>query len=274
MRRSIGRALPNAENGLAQAVARQRVHVPRNGHHELVPNRNLLLRGKRLLQEASICQRCQQPHGVEVFQSHQSEHGWSQRAESSFIIAAVMPDGLVERRKEPLVRRAEDHQVAAGQQVRGSTRHLSRIIVDVFQHVHIEDRVKSFVGLHVGNRPHAHLTATGQDPPVDRFSQPGGQGRVRLNAQPQTVPRTGQHLSASPQARPHFQHSVTQISNHTPTNISLPIRRRGKQIQFGADVAVSAHRRGLVLERSDIRVRAPQARSPKVISLPDTSVAH
>ena len=74
-------------------------------------------------------------------------------------VATMVPDGAIERAVEPLVRGRENDELAAGAQVRRRARGLAAVVVDVLEHVDVEDRVEQPVGGHLGQRRRARLDA-------------------------------------------------------------------------------------------------------------------
>jgi hypothetical protein len=53
-----------------------------------------------------------------------------------------VPDGSIERRKEPLVRGRKDDEVTARPKVRCSSIQFFAVVIDMLQYVNVDDRIE------------------------------------------------------------------------------------------------------------------------------------
>ena len=104
----------------------------------------------------------------------------------------MVADRLVERREEPLMGRREGDDVPAGPEVPGGPGDLGGVVLDVLEHVHVEDRVEGLRRVEPLERADPDLAAErGSEPGADSSSSRPARAGVGLQADPSTLDPPG-----------------------------------------------------------------------------------
>ncbi len=76
-------------------------------------------------------------------------------------VASIVPDRFVKRGEEPLVRRCQHNQIPARRELSRRQRQLCVVVRDVFEHVHIKNRIIKIILIEVRQRANPNAAAVG-----------------------------------------------------------------------------------------------------------------
>ena len=237
---NAARASPDAEDRLPRRVAEHRVDDPRDRDHEPVPEGDLRGVGIDVPEQQAIAERGEQPDRVEVAQPDQLQVGGGQRAEGLLGVASIVADRPVERREEPLVGRREGDDVPARPEPLGGAGDLGRVVLDVLQDVHVEQRVES--PPRPAGRPGCRPDLAALGSRRSRSSSSAGRrARRRAPGRPIGAGRPGRAAGSSRPARRRPPARRAEVRSTRSPEVRLPAPRGGEQVEFGADVGVIRH---------------------------------
>jgi hypothetical protein len=148
----------------------------------------------------------------------------------------MVSDGFVERREKKLMRRREDDKMAAGFKVACGGRDLAGVVLDMLEHVNVNDRVEILIRWQLGYRLADNFAAGGQlavrDPPADK---PGHFG-IGLEAYPPFFASRAQRFGRSSDTRAYLKYSLSKVRRYQPAVIILPVSGVAKQFELIANV--------------------------------------
>ncbi len=155
-----------------------------------------------------------------------------------------MPDGLIERAVQVVERRHQDQQVATGcQQIEG-TAQFALAVLDVLDHVEIEDGVEALVRRERGGGSvdPACLAQLWMPHALRHLAQKACIGLKERPFVHTFVPQVGR---VHAHARAGLQHAAVHVRGELACEIALPIGRMAEQVEFLADVIdlLSGHAR-------------------------------
>ena len=158
-------------------------------------------------------------------------------------VAAEVADCPVERREQPLVGRREGDDVPAGAEVPGGPGDLGGVVLDVLEHVHVEDRVEGLRLVEPLERADPDLATARERAGADLVHEPAGEGRVGLQADPSTLDPPAEDAGRPAQPGADLQDVHAQIRGELVAEVRLPVPRRREQVELGTDVGIGGRHR-------------------------------
>ena len=117
--------------------------------------------GMATFKHQTIAERCEHTHRIHVRQPDERKVLGCRVAQRSLRVASIVSDRFVERGEEPLVCRCQDNQMPAPRELTRRQLELRAVVRDVFEHVHIENRIKLILLIEVSQRADSNVAAVG-----------------------------------------------------------------------------------------------------------------
>lgn len=227
---------PDREQRSAQAVAQKPIDPAGAADEDPVPEPDMRESGLRATEQELVDGRGQQPERVQHDQAlpHQPRRG--EPDEGVPRVSTVVADGAVELGEQPWPGRRQHHEHAARPQQAGGTRDFSVVVLDVLQHVEIQDGIEGRGRGEVGHGRLQDLARGLDQPGSDGLGHTGGQSPVRLQADPASLARATQHAGVGPDAGAHLQDVSPQIGGNLLAPVVLPPRCLREDLELIADV--------------------------------------
>ena len=131
----------------------------------------------------------------------------------------------------------------AGAEVPGGPGDLGAVVLDVLEHVHVEDRVEGLRRVDPLERADPDLAAARERAGADLVEEPAGERRVGLQADPSPLGPPAEDAGRPAEPGADLQDVLAQVRGELVAEVRLPVPRRREQVELGADVGEGGRHR-------------------------------